>query len=305
MEILFLGSGGAWCVPEHSCTCAICKKMEELGEDRTRTSFVIKKNKPVLMDCGPDIRLHMRRYNLECPEMILITHEHGDHFLGLDDLLAYRRSMPAEAWKPIPVFAAETAWKSIETRFGYLLGSLLEKRTVEPGVTLETPECKITPFKTFHGPTAAGSVGYILEYGKPYFKIVYTSDFSRLEEDLPLLRDPDILIMQTHWLNQPEFNRPNHMSFQNAVDYIREWKPKKGTFLVHLSDGDKVPGDPGNSFMKKLEPKSPMTDPKNGAPYPIPLCQSEWQAVIDRICNDYDIPGPIIVTYDGFRLNMA
>ena len=67
---------------------------------------------------------------------MLITHEHGDHYLGLDELLCFRRNLPPKDWTPIPVYATEQAWSQVETRFGYLLGSLLEKRLAIPGRNL-------------------------------------------------------------------------------------------------------------------------------------------------------------------------
>jgi len=75
----------------------------------------------------------MVRNKVARPDAVLITHEHADHFLGLDDLLAFRRAVPPDSWQPIPVYATGQAWQSIEQRFGYLLGTLLEKREAVPG----------------------------------------------------------------------------------------------------------------------------------------------------------------------------
>lgn len=304
MEILFLGTGSAWAVPEHSCTCAICSRMVAEGEERTRTSFLVRGSENILVDCGPDWRIQMKANKLERPDVLLITHEHLDHFGGLDDLLAFRRSMPADAWMPIPVYATEQAWKAIEIRFGHLLGSLIERRYAFPGVQLEGLKTRVTPFKTYHGPTAAGSVGYVLEdhLSGQDFKIVYTSDFSRLEAEPPFLMEPDVLIIQSHWLNEPRENRPNHMSFQRAMDYIRNWRPRRETYLVHLSDADQVPGDPCNTFLKKSQPLDPLEEPGSGIPYPIPKCQAEWRDVIDRVCTDHGVPGPVVAPYDGMRV---
>jgi phosphoribosyl 1,2-cyclic phosphate phosphodiesterase len=303
MEILFLGTGAAWAVPEHSCGCAICSRMLAEGEERTRTSFLVRGSENILVDCGPDWRIQMRTHQLERPDVILITHEHGDHFLGLDDLLAFRRSLPADSWRPIPIYATEQCWKAIEIRFGYLLGSLIERRYAVPGVQLEGLKTRVTPFKTFHGPTAAGSVGYVLEdqVSGQDFKIIYTSDFSRLEAEPLILMEPDVLIIQSHWLNEPRENRPNHMSFQRAMDYIRKWRPRRETCLVHLSDADQVPGDPCNSFLKKVQPLTPLEEPGSGLRYAIPTCQAEWQDLIDKICRDHDLPGPVVAAYDGMR----
>jgi len=307
MEIVFLGTGSAWGLPEYSCSCVTCKKMSELGESRTRTSLVTKGIESVLVDCGPDLRFQMWNCKLEKPDLVLITHEHGDHYLGMDDLLAFRRSVPREAWTAIPVYATEQTWKAVEIRFSYLIGSLVEKRIAEPGKPLEGIKTRITPFKTFHGPTAAGSVGYVVENPTRdgYFKVVYTSDFMHLDEEPSILLEPDVLVIQSHWLNEPIKNRPFHMSFQNAMDYVRRWRPKKATFLVHISGGDQVPGDANNDALKKTAPLSPLQPPGSGAPYPIPGCQAEWQDVIDKICLDYGIPGPVIVAYDGYSRSFS
>jgi phosphoribosyl 1,2-cyclic phosphate phosphodiesterase len=274
--------------------------MMELGEHRTRTSLLYRGGEAVLVDCGPDIRSQMWSNCVERPDLILITHEHGDHYLGLDDLLAFRRSSPRDQWQPIPVYASEQAWRVIEVRFGYLVGTLIEKRYAIPGIPLEKTRLTITPFKTFHGSTALGSVGYVLEESSgTRCKVVYTSDFMRLEEEPELLMEPDVLIIQSHWLNEPEVNRPHHMSFQNAIAYIKRWKPRRSTYLVHISDGDQIPGDSCNNFLKKCAPLSRLSEPISGVAYPVPRCLSEWQEVVERICKDYNVPGPVIVTRDG------
>lgn len=300
-----MGTGSAWGVPEHACECAICLEMRARGEERTRTSFLVRGEEVVLVDCGPDLRRQMIQCGVERPDAILITHEHGDHYLGLDDLLAFRRSIPPDMWKPLPVYATETTWRSIEARFGYLLGSLIEKRPAVPGKELEGIATRVTPFKTFHGPTAPGSVGYVIEQptSTGNSKLVYTSDFIQLEEE-PILREPHALIMQVHWLNEPRNNRPYHMSFQRAMDYIRRWKPTGPTYLVHMSAGDLVPGDPKNGILKKLEPIEPLADPKTSEPYAIPRYQEEWQSVVDRACRDYGIAGPVLVAEDGMKVEL-
>jgi len=301
VEILFLGTGAAWAVPEHSCECLICKRMMELGEERTRTSFLVRGPEKILVDCGPDFRLQMRRNALERPDLVLITHEHGDHYLGLDDLLAFRRCTPRAAWRPIPVYATQQTWDAVEQRFGYLVGSLIEKRKAVPGEPLSGIKTRVLPFSTFHGPSAPGSVGYFIQdrSGAGTSSVLYTSDFMSLPEEPSFLLEPDVLVVQSHWLNEPRNNRPHHMSFQCALEYIRRWKPVKATYLVHLSDGDQVAADPCNDYLKKLDPMSPLKHPLSGDTYPVPLCQAQWQDVVDRIAGDMGIPQPVVVAQDG------
>jgi hypothetical protein len=86
------------------------------------------------------------------------------------------------------------------------------------------------------------------------------------------------------------------------MDYIKRWKPREAVYLVHISDMDLVPGDSGNTFMKKIPPRSPLTIPGSDVPYPVPICRDEWQGVMDRICKDYELPCPIIVSRDGLKV---
>lgn len=300
MRITFLGTGAAWCIPEHTCDCKICEKLGQLKEQRTRTClFVATRDEKILVDCGPDIRSQLIQSNVSRPDVVLITHEHGDHFLGLDDLLAYRRSVPKESWMPIPVCATEQTWSGIEPRFGYLIGSLITKKIVVPGEAIQGLRTRVIPFKTFHGPTAAGSVGYII-HGQS--KMVYTSDFMSIENEPQILKNADILVMQSHWFNEPDYNRPFHMSFQRSLEYIQRWNPRL-TCFVHISDGDWVPDDKANSYLKKLEPKSPLTNLQN-IPYRIPLCQSDWEEISKTVWKDYRLPGGVMVPHDGLTLDL-
>lgn len=306
MELIFLGTGSAWGVPEHSCSCLICEEMNRRCEERTRSSLFIEGPERILIDCGPDFRSQIRKNNIQKPDIVLITHGHGDHFLGLDDLLAYKRSLPTDNWTPIPVFASVETWEAIEKRFDYLIGSLIEKRTIEHGVRIEGPVTDIIPVRTDHGPTAPGSVGYCLEInsGLTRTKLVYTSDFISMDDTLECLQNPDILVIQAHWLNEPAFNRPYHMSFQNAIPFIKKWRPVGSTYLIHISDSDHVPGDPANNYMKKSEPLSPLRAPDSNEPYPIPLNQSDWENLAERIRRDYTIESEILISYDGLRVKI-
>lgn len=304
MELVFLGTGAAWGVPEHACECAICKEMRSRGEERTRSSLAIEAASTFLIDCGPDFRAQAIRNGLKKPDAVFITHGHGDHFLGLDDLLAYKRSAAEDQWAPIPVFATSNTWSAMEKRFDYLIGGLIQKREIRPEAPVEGPDYRVIPFGVRHGSTAKGAVGYYLEVGEEGAKttLIYTSDFSSVMGEPDFLTGADILVIQAHWLNEPVFNRPNHMSLQMALPYIRKWSPKKAVYIIHLSDADQVPGDPCNHYMKKIEPAGPMTNPESGGPYPVPLCQQNWDELLERIRRDFDINVPLLAPFDGMRV---
>lgn len=276
--------------------------MRRKREVRLRTSLYVQSRERLLIDCGPDIVRQWWANGLEGVDAVLITHEHGDHYLGLDELVALRRSTAPKRWRAISTYATAAAWGPIEQRFDYLLEKTVKKKLAFPGEPLAGLRTKVVPFKTFHGQVAKGSVGYVIEEtGK---RLVYTSDLLHLEGQEDIVSHPDVLVIQSHWLNEPEVNRPSLLSLQRALPMIRSWEPKEKVFLVHISDADPVPGDPANNSLKKVSPADPLKDPKTGTPYPIPTCQVEWQEIAERAFRDNGINISVQVAYDGLEVEI-
>jgi phosphoribosyl 1,2-cyclic phosphate phosphodiesterase len=308
MILTFLGTGGAWGVPELNCDCLICREMRQRGERRRRTALLFSGRSNLLVDCGPDIASQLSEHSVTRLDAIVLTHEHGDHYLGLDELVSYQRSSPKGHFKPIPVYATAKSWEVIGARFGYLERTgVIEVHTVEPRQAYGVAQFEVVPFKTFHGPFAAGSVGYAFS-GRggsgQSFRLVYTSDFSDLPDPPPAVFDPDYLIIQSFWLNEPARNTPHHMSFQRALEFIREVGPKKEAFLVHIGDGDRVEGDPANGMAKKREPLDPLKPSGSTQAYPIPRNQDEWQRVVDLAASDFRLPCKCTVAHDNLIVNV-
>jgi len=308
MELIFLGTGAAWGLPELHCHCKICGEMRRKGEKRTRTALLMKSSSTLLIDCGPDIRSQLSQQPAETPGGVLITHEHGDHYLGLDELFVYKRMAPRGAFEPIPVYLSARSWDVISQRFGYLEDmGVIKPVFVEPGRWLTHREWHILPFKTDHGSFAAGSLGHMItvyEPGRGETRVVYTSDFM----DLPHLPEeiirPDYLVIQSFWLNEPKHNRPQHMSFQRAINFIMRLDPREETFLVHMGDTDMVPGDPANSMLKKYQPLNTLKTPGSNTPYAIPLNQEQWQKTVDEILHDRSLEYKVTVARDGLRVKL-
>jgi phosphoribosyl 1,2-cyclic phosphate phosphodiesterase len=306
MELTFLGTGGAWGLPELNCHCRICSEMKRKGERRQRTAFVLSGNKTLLVDCGPDIASGLARNPVTQIDAILLTHEHGDHYMGLDELFAYKRSLPRGTFDPIPVYATAQSWSVIMQRFRYLESmAVIKPQIVEPDTDFLIGDLRIMPFKTHHGDFAAGSVGYAIQWEDEHRKtrLVYTSDFMDLPSLRSALMNPDYLIIQCFWLNEPVINRPHHMSFQRAIDFIKRLNPGREVFLVHLGDGDMVSGDPANTMLKKVKAGDPLRDGR-GVVYPIPLNQTQWQQTVTRIASDQGLPYKLTVAFDDLKVQL-
>ncbi|MFH1488101.1 MAG: MBL fold metallo-hydrolase [Pseudomonadota bacterium] len=308
MQLTFLGTGGAWSLPELNCDCLICREMRLKHEKRTRTALLLTSQTHLLIDCGPDIASQLADQRVAHVDGVLITHEHGDHYMGMDELVSYKRTAPRGEFNPVPVYMTGESWKVIRTRFEYLTEmGVLQVHEITPLQPLRINEFEVTPFKTTHGDFAAGSVGYLIRFtdlGGRVCSLVYTSDFVDLPAVPTFILRPDILVIQSFWLNEPLKNVPRHMSFQRALDYIRTLQPRRETFLVHIGDGDPVPSDPANIMLKKRDPADPMRSPVDGRPYPVPRNQDQWQELVDRICSENGIPFKITVARDGLRVEL-
>ncbi|MEJ2236522.1 MAG: MBL fold metallo-hydrolase [Syntrophobacterales bacterium] len=116
MRLTFLGTGSAWSLPEIGCDCFVCQQMHKNKETRLRTSLYLECGERILIDCGPDIVRQWWDNGLKAVDAVLITHEHGDHYLGLDELVALRRSSSPKDWRPIATYATTAAWETIEVR---------------------------------------------------------------------------------------------------------------------------------------------------------------------------------------------
>jgi len=306
VKLTFLGTGGTWGLPELNCECMICRDMRQRQEKRERTTLLLSGRSNLLIDCGPDIAAQLSRHAVRRLDGVLITHEHGDHYIGLDELFSYKRASPRGEFTPIAVSMTHETRETVKVRFGYLEQmEVIEVHELTPKRFSTVAGSEVFPFKTDHGAFAKGSVGYLIRQleGTP-FRLVYTSDFMGLPEIPEEIVHPDYLILQCSRLNEPVKNTPQLMSFQRAMEYMKLLKPTREIFLVHIGDGDQVPGDPANSMTKKREPANPLAPPGSTRPYPIPKNQDEWQSVVNEILSDYNLNFKCTVAYDGLTVNL-
>ena len=86
MKITILGTGTSQGVPVIGCDCEACLS-DNPKDNRLRTSALLTHNNTnILIDAGPDLRQQLLRCRLHTLDAVLITHEHNDHIIGLDEL---------------------------------------------------------------------------------------------------------------------------------------------------------------------------------------------------------------------------
>lgn len=171
-SLTILGCGTSTGVPVPSCLCPVCSSSSSKNR-RLRCSALIKTpdNKNILIDAGPDFRQQALQNGIERIDLVLFTHAHADHILGIDDLRAYNFTMG----RPIDCYGTTETLDAIKKVFHYIFdpdpdyqGGMLASLNMHPithGEPLFVGNTQILPFLLFHGRTAVtgfkiGSIAY-------------------------------------------------------------------------------------------------------------------------------------------------
>uniref|UniRef100_A0A0E0JCH1 Metallo-beta-lactamase domain-containing protein n=1 Tax=Oryza nivara TaxID=4536 RepID=A0A0E0JCH1_ORYNI len=133
-SLVFLGTGCSSAVPNARCLiqppdppCAVCSQSLSVAPElnpnyRCNTSLLIDycqdevTHKYILIDVGKTFR-----------EQIILTHEHADAILGLDDVRIVQPFSPTNDIEPTPIYLSQFAMNSIAQKFPYLVRKKLKE----------------------------------------------------------------------------------------------------------------------------------------------------------------------------------
>jgi ribonuclease Z len=143
VKIVFLGTGGSWPSPERNVLSIAVKRGKEI----------------ILMDCGEGTQRQFMLSPLSFMQTktILISHFHGDHFLGLPGLVQSMTLNDREDLLRIfgPVGTVNLVKTLLE--LGYFSpGFGVEVRDLEPGEVVDFDSYKITTFSAKHNVPCLG-----------------------------------------------------------------------------------------------------------------------------------------------------
>ncbi len=226
MEVTFLGTGTSQGVPVISCNCQVCQS-KNLKDKRLRSSILISlETINVVVDAGPDFRQQMLINKVDQLDAILITHEHNDHVIGLDDIRPFNYINKAK----ILVFATSQVQEDLQKRFAYIFDEnpypgapSIRFSTIINNQNINIAGSEFIPIKVHHGNLEV--------YGFRIGDFAYITDANRIDiEEKEKLKGVKKLVINA--LHRTPHH--SHFNLEQAIEFIQEIGPEDA-FLTHIS----------------------------------------------------------------------
>ena len=228
MKLKFLGTGTSQGIPvigsHHPVSLSNNPK-----DKRLRSSVLITTDseKKILIDCGPDFRQQMLINKEESIDSVLLTHEHNDHVIGLDDL----RPLIFKNGKDMPIYAMKRVIAEVEKRFPYAFSEIkypgapsFELNEIKPDENFQLFDIEVQPIDVLHGNLPI--LGFRIN------NLTYITDASSINQVAKEnLKNLDVLIINVLRKDDPH---PSHYILPEVLDLLEELNPRK-TYFTHIS----------------------------------------------------------------------
>ncbi|KAG2547216.1 putative hydrolase C777.06c [Panicum virgatum] len=268
-SLIFLGTGCSGALPDARCLiqpsappCAVCSTSLSLPPDRNpnyrcNTSLLIDychdngTHKYILVDVGKTFREQVLRWfvhhKIPSVDSIILTHEHADAVLGLDDVWVALPCSQRSDSDQVPIFLTQFTLDSVAARFPNLVKQNLQEgddfaRTAQLNWMIiegdvDRPflasELEFLPLPVMHGEDYV-CLGFL--FGRKA-RVAYLSDVSRI---LPRTEHAisksgagqlDLLILETNRLHGAGDARSCHLTLTQSLDAVKRICPKKAMFI--------------------------------------------------------------------------
>ena len=229
MKVRILGCGTSTGVPKIGNDWGQCDPNEPRNY-RLRTSILVESaGERILVDCGPDLRQQLLAAEVNRLSGVVVTHAHGDHCHGIDELRPVSQAIGA----PVPLHARADVLQELQERFAYAFvrtefyKPIVEAR--ELGDVLSFGEASARFVDQPHGgPSSLG-----LRFEESDRSVGYAIDFSEMTEDMATLYEGVDLWIADCLTRRPH---PTHAHLDAVLGWARDLRVGQ-VYLVHMGNG--------------------------------------------------------------------
>ncbi len=227
MKIRFLGTGPSLGVPVPTCHCRTCSSNDP-KDKRLRSSIYIETDDlGFIIDCGPDFRQQVLRYDIEHIDFLLLTHKHNDHIGGLDDVRPFNYQQKGV----MKIYGNEETLEDVKSRFYYSFqenpypgAPKFELIKVLKNHPFHISGIKVIPIEVLHGSMKV--------FGYRIGDFAYLTDVKFIAEDqIGLVKGVKILVINAL---RPDRKHKMHFDLADALEFIDLINPEQA-FITHLS----------------------------------------------------------------------
>lgn len=231
MKLSFLGTGTSQGVPVIGCECSTCLS-DDPRDTRFRTHVHLEMGETnIQIDAAPEFRIQALAHRLPKVDLVILTHGHSDHIMGMDDLRRYCDQRSGEA---LPVYTNDEGEERMRSVFGYAIGD----KSKVPGYPAFLPQ-RMPKFLEIHNGSircvsqshgSFDTLGLVFEE-KGGTKLAYFTDCDSVsEEAVEMAKGADAVVLDA-LRHKPH---RSHMSIEQAVEASRRIEAKQ-TYLIHMT----------------------------------------------------------------------
>ncbi|MBU6340072.1 MAG: MBL fold metallo-hydrolase [Bacteroidetes bacterium] len=225
LSLTLLGTGTSQGVPVIGCDCLVCQSTDP-RDKRLRAAALLETDAfNILIDAGPDFRQQMLRANVKHLEAILLTHEHNDHVIGMDDV----RPFNYKTDRAMSVFALPRVAGEVRKRFEYVFSEYIpglpriELHHIEKDSVLKFDDLDIEAVGVLHGKLEI--LGFRMG------DICYLTDVKTVPpRELEKIKGIKYLVVNA----LHHVSHPTHMNLEEALEFVETVQPEKAWF-THIS----------------------------------------------------------------------
>ncbi len=226
LSVTFLGTGTSQGIPIIGSRHPVCLSSNP-KDKRLRVSVLLQwEDFNYVIDCGPDFRQQMLREEVRHLNGVLLTHEHNDHIIGLDDIRPFYFRQG-----DISFYAEKRVFEALKQRFSYVFeienkypgAPTLQEIEIDENSIFSISGKTVIPVRAMHANLPV--LGFRID-DFAYMTDVKTIPTSEMEK----LKGLEVLVINA----LREKPHPSHLNLEEALALVEALAPKKAYF-THIS----------------------------------------------------------------------